>query len=448
MIVKKRWVAMLLTGLMLAGILSGCNGEEAKPHQEKTYVKWMKIADGEYHPFRMPEYMNTKGLFLQRVGPERSEEIYFADVGAFKTELIASGFDLNAEIGKASAMLVEKERDISGLVTQYLPKRNALLLQSKSPELWMYHIEGGSLELLGDGAYTGATFEAIYKSAYEKWGEESYVYSYDSVMPSPNEQYLAFGSTLASVDGETGDEVYLYDMNGKKEQLLLTGQSKAENYNVKGWVDSQWLLCTKQMYKMTGGVSQGVESREAFLVNPAGERIVLDLPDEDSPESYRYLYGGNGMVVSACGDSDVHIVVLKIQEDGTADVTVDYTAAGGRLVNDVNVDFRGTKAAFLNAPHSTTSGRQLCVVGSIPDQKKQDSVKEDASDKTSETRSELERVIGAPNIGENVESDIKDFYWIDSSRILVLLTERRERQETVSTWVLDLRAKAESEAAS
>lgn len=419
---KKRWAAAALAGLVaVSAALTGCAQEKPNTPKEEKYTKWIKVADGQYEPFRMPEYMNAKGLFVQRIGYEKPEETYYADIGASKAELVSSGFDLSREIQKAEDKLRSQHEDAGGITESYLPKKNALLLQCNLPDLWIYHIESGELELLGDGSYMGKPYSQVYEAAYKQWGEESYVYSYAGVMASPNEQFLAFSSTLAEVESDKGQEVYLYDMNEKTERLLLSGESKAENYTAKGWVNNRWLLCIKDVYKMVDGVSQGVESREALLVNTAGERIILNLPDAGSPEAYSYLHTGNGIIVAAYGGDPAHIIALKARDDGSVQVIMDYTAMGGSLINDAKISSLAARAAYLNAPDRNSAERELHVI--------------DLQEKS-------ERVISPPNIGEGVETSFGDFYWIDENRMLINIRESWEKQETVSTWILDLRAGA------
>ena len=417
---KIRGAAAALAALLLcASALAGCAPKadiDDKP--KKSYVKWMKIADGEYMPFTMPEYMGTKGLFIQRMGCEEAEEIYHVDLKADKASLIGSGFDYAGELEKAKGLLTEQERDLSGITTQYLPKRNAILIQVNSPELWLYHIEKGELELLGSGDYTGMPFEQIYNTAFEKWGEQTYLYPYSGVLPSPDEKMLAFGSDLTQAAAQTGREVWLYDMTEQTEKQLLAGEETGVDYSAVGWAGSGWLLCVER--RAAKGTGEAGET--AFLTGPDGRRAELELFGGTLPEDAQ-VYAGSGAVIAASNQAGIE--VYRVDDAGKAEKILDYQPQEGRILATPKMNRSNTQLAYLNAPDPGTPERYLSVV----------SVKDGS-----------ERRIGAVRIGQDVETSIKNYWWIDNNRLLVTIREEWDGQETSSAWVLDLRAKDGGEA--
>ncbi len=416
---KMRGAAAALAGLLLcASVLTGCAPKahiEDKP--KKSYVKWMKVADGEYMPFTMPEYMGTKGLFIQRMGYEEPEEIYHADLKTDKVSLISSGFDYRGELEKAKEQLRARDRDLSGIGTQYLPKRNAILIQVNSPELWLYHIEKGELELLGNGDYTGMPFEQIYNSAFEKWGEQTYLYPYSGVLPSPDEKLLAFGSDLTQAAGQTGQEIWLYDMQDQTEKQLLAGEGPGVDLTAEGWVGDGMLLCVE---RRAGGETEAGGGMSVFLADPHGRRTELELFGENPPEDMR-VYAAGGAVIASSDERGIQ--AYRVDQAGKTELILDHQLDEGSMRGEPKMNRNGTQLAYLTAPDPYSADRYLQIL----------SVKDGG-----------ERKIDAVRIGEGVETSIKNYWWIDSSRLLITVREEWDGQETGSTWVLDLRAEEQA----
>lgn len=416
---KMRGAAAALAGLLLcASVLTGCAPKahiEDKP--KKSYVKWMKVADGEYMPFTMPEYMGTKGLFIQRMGYEEPEEIYHADLKTDKVSLISSGFDYRGELEKAKEQLRARDRDLSGIGTQYLPKRNAILIQVNSPELWLYHIEKGELELLGNGDYTGMPFEQIYNSAFEKWGEQTYLYPYSGVLPSPDEKLLAFGSDLTQAAGQTGQEIWLYDMQDQTEKQLLAGEGPNVDLTAEGWVSDGMLLCVE---RRAGGETEAGGGMSVFLADPHGRRTELELFGENPPGDMR-VYAAGGAVIASSDERGIQ--AYRVDQAGKTELILDHQLDEGSMRGEPKMNRNGTQLAYLTAPDPYSADRYLQIL----------SVKDGS-----------ERKIDAVRIGEGVETSIKNYWWIDSSRLLITVREEWDGQETGSTWVLDLRAEEQA----
>lgn len=420
----KRAVAALLVGLLFCGVGTGCvEKQETLAPPEKKYVKWTKVADGEFTPFSMPEYMNATGLYVQRQGIGGPGDIYFADVRNGGGTLVKSGFDLEGEIGSAKALLEEKAVDLTGFSAQYLPKRNVLIMTANSRELWMYQLENGQLKELGNGSYGPMEYEDAYRLAMEKWGEGAYLYPYASVTPSPDEHFLAFSSGMF-VDGT--QQIYVYDMDRQTETLLTApgpdyGQG---NYGFLGWVDNQWILCTKEPVPIEGDKTDAADasddeafSRQLVLVSREGIQIPLAM-------EYDFVEGprGDGRIVISCRNSkgEPTIKVLSVGADGSTETLWDQPLGEGAPVGEIKISGLGKKAAFLSAPDPDSFERQLWVLNL-----KDGSV----------------RRMAAPIIGEQVSSRVKELWWLDENRLLVTVAEEWQGQETSSLWVLDLRSK-------